>query len=80
MRPNVDAWPNLPMIQGIEPFGCDWLSDGIVAPSWPVATIHHRNYVKQSGIESQLTSSAILLVDQAALGNPFAIYATSAAA
>jgi hypothetical protein len=78
MRPNADAWPNLPMIQGTETYGCEWRSDGIVAPSWPVATIHHRNDVRQAGIESQFTSPAISLVDQAALADPFAIYVTSA--
>ena len=79
MRPNVDAWPNLPMNQGTEPFGYEWRSDGIVAPSWPVVTIHHRNYVRQRDIESQFTSSAIKLVDQATVADPFAIYVTSAA-
>jgi hypothetical protein len=72
MRPNADAWPNLLMTQGTEPFGCEWRSDGIVAPSWPVATIHHCNYAKQRYVESRLTSLTLWLVDQAALADQFA--------
>ena len=79
MRPNAAAWPNLLMTQGTEPFGCEWRSDGNVAPSWPVVTIHHRNYVRQRDIESQFMSSAIKLVDQATVADPFAIYVIFAA-
>jgi hypothetical protein len=78
MRPNADAWPNVPLIQQTEPFGFEWRSDGIVAPSWPVATIHHRSSGKQGNLESQFTSSAIWLVDQAALADPFAIVTSAA--
>jgi hypothetical protein len=59
MRPNAGAWPNLPLIQVTEPFGCEWRSDGIIAPSWPVATIQHRNDVKLRNLGSQFTSSAM---------------------
>jgi hypothetical protein len=77
MRPNADAWPNLLKTQGTEPFGCEWRSDGIVALSWPAATIHHCKYAKQRYVDSQLTCLVLWLVDQAALANQFAFIITA---
>lgn len=65
MRPNADAWPNLSVTQEIEPHGCEWRTDGIVARSWPVATIQHCNNTKRMYLESQLMSLALWLVDEA---------------
>ena len=57
---------------------CEWQSDGIVARSWPVATIEHWNNAKRRYLESQLTSLALWPVDRAALADQFAFIISAA--
>jgi hypothetical protein len=78
MRPNAGAWPNLSVTQETQPYGFEWQSDGIVARSWPVATIEHWNNAKRRYLESQLTSLALWPVDQAALADQFAFIISAA--